>query len=101
MSFEIHRWVNEFFHRPKSVAMWCLVLSLSGLLVEGSLLSWLRLLSEERVMGEEIVRLKADNARLKTEVSQTKDPSLIEREARERLDLVQKNDLIFVFSDGE
>ncbi|MBX9766684.1 MAG: septum formation initiator family protein [Bdellovibrionales bacterium] len=101
MLTEIHRGVTHFLHRPKSVAMWCLVLSLSGLLVEGSLLSWLRLLSEERVMAGELVRLKADNTRLKTEVSQTKDPKLIEREARERLDLVQKNDLIFVFSDGE
>ena len=93
--------LTYLLHRPRSMVMWCAVLAFSGLMLEGSLLSWVRLLAEERVMAEEILRLKADNARLKTEISQTRDPKLIEREARERLDLVQKNDLIFVFSDGD
>ncbi|MNJ92540.1 Septum formation initiator [compost metagenome] len=52
----------------------------------------------ERI-SEEILTTKSTIKSLSGQLKQAKDPSYIERQARDKLDLVGEHDLVFVFSD--
>ncbi len=42
---------------------------------------------------------KAEARSLDMQIKQAKDPSFIERQAKDKLDMVGEHDLVFVFSD--
>lgn len=48
---------------------------------------------------EQILKSKAQSKALDMQIKQAKDPSYIERQAKDKLDLVEEQDLIFVFSE--
>lgn len=47
----------------------------------------------------DIAATKAGIQNLTVQLKEAKDPSFIERQARDKLDLVSEKDLVFVFSD--
>lgn len=72
-----------------------------NLVLDGSLI---RLWSLHRGHGqiqENIAALKAKNQEMKARLKRAKDPAFLEREARDRFDLVSEGDLVFVFSEEE
>lgn len=54
-----------------------------------------------KTIQEQIVASKAQSKALDMQIKQAKDPSFIERQAKDKLDMVGENDLVFVFSDQE
>lgn len=90
-------WVRETLNHPTHVFLFCglffvLTLSLNGVP--------LRLWGLHRDLDrftQEIAKNRKDISLLEARLKQAKDPSFIEREARDRLDLAGQNDLIFVF----
>lgn len=48
----------------------------------------------------DILDLQKQSSHLDLQLKQAKDPRFIERQARDRLDLVGEHDLLFVFADN-
>lgn len=47
----------------------------------------------------QILKSKAQAKALDVQIKQAKDPSFIERQAKDKLDMVGEHDLVFVFSE--
>lgn len=56
---------------------------------------------DQTSIQEKIEILQAKNTELKNRLKKVKDPAFLEREARDRFDLVSEGDLVFVFSEEE
>ena len=79
----------------------CLTLVILNLIVDGSLLRWWSLNRDYNLIQKNIQTLEQQNAKLKVQLHKAKDPMFLEREARDRFDLVSEGDLVFVFSEEE
>lgn len=79
----------------------CLTLVILNLIVDGSLLRWWSLHRDYNLIQKSIQILEQQNAKLKVQLRKAKDPMFLEREARDRFDLVSEGDLVFVFSEEE
>ena len=93
--------LNSLLHSPQKVIAVCLVLILLNLVVDGSLLRWWSLHRDYNQIQEKIQTLQQQNAKLKMQLQKAEDPAFLEREARDRFDLVSEGDLVFVFSEEE
>ncbi len=89
--------LREFLHRPKKVFVICSLVVLSTLLVNGTFLRlWSLHVDADRKM-KDIARTRLENQKYQAQLEQAKDPSYIERLAKDKLDLAGENDLVFVF----
>jgi cell division protein FtsB len=70
-----------------------------NLVLDGSLFRLWSLHRDEIAIEHDIRDLKQQNVELKKRLAGAKDPAFLEREARDRFDLVSKGDLVFVFSE--
>lgn len=70
-----------------------------SLLFNGSLLAIYSLHRDQARLLEQVRLIKTQSAKLDKELTMAKDPAYIERQARDRYDLADENDLVFVFSD--
>jgi cell division protein FtsB len=95
------RGLNNLLHSPQKVICVCLALVALNVLADGSLMHWWSLRRDYKVIVENIHTLEQQNARLKAQLQKAKDPVFMEREARDRFDLVSEGDLVFVFSEEE
>jgi cell division protein FtsB len=92
----------QIFHRPVIILGLCMSLSFVTLLLDGSLYHLWNLQAEKREMHQRVAQYKSSNTSLSMKVQQAqKNDQFIEREAKERLDLLKKNELIFIFGDAE
>ena len=80
--------------------MVCLVLIFLSLVVEGSLLQLWRLNRQTDQLKLKINEVSLISKNLKMNIRRASDLKYIDRQARDRFDLVGKDDLIFVFSDN-
>ncbi len=69
--------------------------------MDGSLFRLWSLHRDSEVIGQSIKSLTQQNQDLKKRLLRAKDPAFLEREARDRFDLVSEGDLVFVFSEEE
>ncbi len=83
--------------RPLAVATITFAVLLMGLMMNGSRL--LFLIREEAQMKNEIESTKAEILKVEKLLSKAKSPQFIEQEARERLDMISEDELMFVFSE--
>ena len=79
----------------------CLGLVVLNLVIDGSLLRLWSLHRDHNNIQEQITVLQSKNLELKSRLKRAKDPVFLEREARDRFDLVSEGDLVFVFSEEE
>lgn len=93
--------ISSFFHQPLKVLVICSILVFFGLLLDGSLLRLWRLNRDSKQLAQRINNLENESKIIDQKLLRTKDPSFIELEAREKLDLASEGDLVFVFSDEE
>ena len=89
--------VRELFYQPKKVFIICFCLSASALLFEGTLISLWSLSREKNYLQHKISNIQGSTSGLRAKIAKAKDPVFLERQARDRFDLVEENDLIFVF----
>ena len=95
------RGLNDLLQAPQKVVLICLTLVALNLVVDGSLFRWWSLNRDYKSIQSNIQTLEQQNAKLKTQLQKAKDPAFLEREARDRFDLVSEGDLVFVFSEEE
>jgi cell division protein FtsB len=91
--------LERVLNKPKTVFLLCFTLSLFSLLTDGTFNSWLRLKLKETELVERIEVLRRESVVLDEKIKSAHDPKYLEREARERFDLVREEDLVFVFSE--
>ncbi|MBX3021551.1 MAG: septum formation initiator family protein [Bdellovibrionales bacterium] len=79
----------------------CLGLVTLNVVFDGSLFRLWSLHRDHVSIQQNIQTLQQQNQDLKKRLQKAKDPAFLEREARDRFDLVSEGDLVFVFSDEE
>ena len=92
-------WLGDLLHRPARVAWICVSIAFINLILDGSLFqlwSLHRDFDQIQVKSQKIIK---ESKQLDEKIARASDPSFIEREAREKLELVDEGDLVFVFTD--
>ena len=88
-----------FLHEPARILWLCLGFIAVSLLLNGSLLRIYGLRRDESRLIEQTLQVRSQIIDLGRQMKLAHDPSFIERQALDRYDLIEANDLIFVFSD--
>ncbi len=89
--------IHRFFQCPGRVFIVCTGFLLLTLVGQGSLWRLWNLHREYARIQQDILVTQDKTKKLDLEIQKIKDPNYLEREARERLDLVSENDLVFIF----
>ena len=97
--FGIYRGVHRFLHAPQKVIWICLTVLSVSLLLDGSLVRLWALHRDFRHLESDVSKLETQNQELRRKLVGAKDPTFLEREARDRFDLVSEGDLVFVFTE--
>lgn|SRR5665811_1878143 len=93
--------LNNLLQAPQKVIWICLGLVALNLVIDGSLFRLWTLHRDYKTIQQNIQTLEQQTAKLKVQLLKAKDPAFLEREARDRFDLVSEGDLVFVFSEEE
>lgn len=88
-----------FLNHPGTVATLCVVFFAITLMMNGLLWRLWGLHRDFERLTVEITGTQNDIEKLNVQLKQAKDPSFIERQARDKLDLVSEKDLVFVFPE--
>jgi hypothetical protein len=91
--------IRELLEQPLKIFWLCLALVFVSLLLNGSLIRLYGLHRDYDRIQEQIIAVRVQIFQLRKQMSVVQDPSYIERQALDRYDLVEENDLIFVFAD--
>jgi cell division protein FtsB len=70
-----------------------------NLVLDGSLLRLVILYRDQGEIQKSLADLSVQTRELKARLKHARDPAFLEREARDRFDLVSEGDLVFVFSE--
>ena len=97
--FGVYRGIHRFLHAPQKVIWICLLIISASLLLDGSLVRLWALHRDYRQLESDIHSLESQNQDLRKKLTRAKDPAFLEREARDRFDLVSEGDLVFVFTE--
>lgn len=95
------RSLHLFFHQPYRVLIGCLVFVLCNLLFSNNLIRLFQLHHDKTLILEQMASLQTQITQLNSQIKTAKDPSYIERQALDLYDLINENDLMFVFSEDE
>ncbi len=95
------RALNQLLHHPPRVLWVCGLLIIINLIADGSAFRLWSMYHDQGQLQQEIQTLKARSTELRSKLQKAKDPSFLEREARDRFDLVSEGDLVFVFTDEQ
>ncbi len=93
------RGLNNLLQAPQKVIWICLGLVVLNLVLDGSIFRLVDLHRDSAQIQKNIGKLEKQTAELKARLKRARDPAFLEREARERFDLVSEGDLVFVFSE--
>lgn len=97
----ISSFVSELLQRPVQVLSICLFLLFAGLILDGSLFRLWVLHRDSVDIEQKMKNVRAATGELQMKIKKAKDPQFIEIQARDRFELAEEGDLIFVFSDEE
>jgi len=95
------RTLNDLLQAPQKVIWICLGLITLNVVLDGSLIRLWSLHRDQISIEKNIQIMQSKNQELQKRLKKAKDPAFLEREARDRFDLVSEGDLVFVFSEEE
>lgn len=84
---------------PLTVFWICLSVAFLNVLFDGSLVRLWSLRRDLRETEARVIQLKAQSSDLRHKIQRAMDPAFVEKEARERFDMAEEGDLVFVFSE--
>lgn len=93
LSYRFQNWL----YQPYKVFIVCLGIMMASLMINGTLWKVWGLYRDEVRFKQEIVQVKDDTRAVEAQMTLVKDPRYIERLAKDKMDLVSENDLVFVF----
>ena len=91
----IERWLNQ----PQKVFFVAVIVLLSTVLLNGTIWKLWGLYRDQDKIALQMVETKASMGHVALQIKQAKDPEYIERQARDKMDLIGDHDLIFVFPE--
>ena len=91
--------LQNFLNSPRKVLFCCLGMICLSLAGNGSLLSLYGLHRESKSLKLQAVQLREKLHELDLALQQAQDPAFMERQALDRYDFADPEDLVFVFSD--
>lgn len=91
--------LKYFLNRPSYVFVVCALFLGVSLIFDGILWRLWGLQRDYERRNTEIHALQGEIQKLDQQLKQARDPAFIERQARDRLDLADGNDLVFVFPE--
>ena len=92
---KLRRWLNQ----PKRVFLFCISIFILTLFLNGTVWKIWSLSNDKKNIQEQIQQARFSILDIEKQMKQAKDPYFIERQARDKMDMVSENDLVFVFSD--
>lgn len=95
LAFAIQRWLNQ----PQKVFITSLMLLIGTLFLNGTLWKLWGLYRDENTITQQSFEMKAQMTVIDQQIRQATDTTFIERQARDKMDLVGDHDLIFVFPE--
>ena len=89
--------IRDILNQPRLVAVVCILFVISTAILNGVLWKLWALHRDHDRRSHETLLAQQNISQLRTQLDQARDPAYIERQARDRLDLVGEKDLVFVF----
>ena len=89
----------KILHRPLHILALCLTLATLSLIFNGGLFQLHRMHRDQGILRDQIVASKMQIVELDKQLKMAKDPVFIEHQAMENYDMVEENDLVFVFPE--
>ncbi len=99
MFTDIQRWFRDLLNSPPRVALYALIIVFFALIIDGSAFQYWTLVREHRRLQQSIRVQEKQSDELAGKIKQAKGLEFVEHQARDRLDLVNDDELVFVFSD--
>lgn len=93
--------IQSFLNSPVRVLIYCLLGFTSAVILDGSFFRLWSLHHENKRLNEALERLDSESRALDQKIRHAKSLDFIERQARDQLDLVERNELVFVFASEE
>lgn len=90
--------VKEWIHSPLKIFFICAVFLLSHLIIGGNFFNLVRLKKDEKLLAQQLIDVAAQINNLKAKIIQARDPIFLENLAKDRLDMANEDELVFVFS---
>ena len=95
----ISQWSVETIQTPKRVLLICALAVASGLVFDGTLIKIWRLQRHIQSFQTQTSQYEEKIEVVREQIQRSNDPEFLERQARDRFDLVNEGDLVFVFSE--
>lgn len=93
--------VRHFLNSPGKVLILCFLFFLVNFVGNGNFIRLWNLKSEINKLEQLVNKNHNEIEKIEVNISKSKDPAFIERQAREKLDLVGEGDLVFIFPGEE
>lgn len=90
--------IRDWLHSPTKIFFLCLLFLFSHLVVGGNFFNLVRLKKDEKVLNQQLIDVSSQILQLKAKIQQSKDPIFLENLAKDRLDMANEDELVFVFS---
>jgi cell division protein FtsB len=91
--------LRKFLNNPRQVLFVCVCIFILSLFLNGALWRVWGLHRDLTTIDQQIQAAQKQASMLDMQIQQAKDPVFIERQARDKFDLVGEHDLIFVFPE--
>lgn len=91
--------LSYMLERPFRVIIFCFCLLMIGLVFDGSLWRLYHIHQNKKLLEARISEENNKIDMIRLQLAQLKNPAFIEKQARERLEFLEKGDLLFVFSE--
>ena len=101
MLTDIQSWFRDLINSPMRVFIYAACVVFFALILDGSLFQYWTLVREHTRLQQSINSQEKQSAELTSRIRQARSLDFVERQARDRLDLVNQDELVFVFSDEE
>lgn len=96
MKFALYK-IEHWLHQPGKIFIVCLLVLVTSLIGNGTIWRLWGLHQDEIRFGQDIAKSKEEAQKLDKQMVIAKDPQHIEHLAKDKMDLVGENDLIFIF----
>lgn len=92
--------IRNTLNHPARVALFCGLFFVASVVLNGSIFRVWSLNRDLVQLQKMSVETNAGIRQIEVQLRQAKDPVYIERQARDKLDMVNEDDLVFVFSEN-
>lgn len=92
-------WFQALINSPVRVFIYCLFFLFINLVINGSLYRLYELNQNLAGIETKIIEEQSTVKKMQTVIKAAQDPQFMARQARDQLELLEKDDLLFVFTD--